>query len=237
MLPQDLDLPTTLAIGLIFLAWAAYAPLLGAFGRGTLNAQLHVVRRRWMRLSSSRVNPTFDAVLLGHIINAVAFFGSATLIVLAGLLGALVNVVNIHAMVGQLHFVALTSLPLFALKLAVVAFCVGLSFFSLTYALRKLTYTLALAGGLTEGEARGAGAELVEHTATVLTEAVKSFNNGIRGYYFALAALCLFAGPYVSMLVTLGVMILLFWRQTRSSTALAIGRYVDALEREDDVHG
>lgn len=232
MLPPDLDVATALAIALIFVAWAAYAPLLGAFGRGTLNAQLHVVRRRWMRLSSARVNPTFDAVLLGHIINAVAFFASATLLVLAGLLGALVNVVNIHAMMRELHFAVPMSVSLFALKLAVVAFVLGLSFFSFTYALRKLTYTLALVGGLAEGEATGAARHQVEQAATVLTEAVKSFNNGIRGYYFAVAALFLFIGAAVSMLMTAAVLGLLFYRQTRSPTALAIAAYVRAVEEE-----
>jgi uncharacterized membrane protein len=230
MLPPDLDIWTVFAIGLVFAAWAAYAPLLAAFGRGTLNAQLHAVRRRWMRLSTSRENRTFDGVLLGHITNAMAFFGSATLIVLAGLLGALANVKSLYAMIAELHFLD-ASLSLFALKLAVVTFVLGWSFFAFTYALRKLSYTLALLGALPDGpDGTAAGDVMIEETATVLTEAVKSFNNGIRGYYFAVAALMLFVGPVASMLTTLAVMALLLFRQTASRTARAIGRYVDAVE-------
>ena len=46
MLPTDLDLPRVLAITLLFAMWGLYGPILGALGRGTLNAQLHVVRLR-----------------------------------------------------------------------------------------------------------------------------------------------------------------------------------------------
>ena len=41
-----------------------------------------------------------------------------------------------------------------------------------------------------------------EQTARVLTEAVRSINNGIRGFYYAMAALFLFAGPYACIAAT-----------------------------------
>ena len=71
--------------------WALYSLILRALGRGTLNAQLHVVRQHWigMLLNTAREHRTFDAVLLGHISNSMSIFGSATLLVLAGLLGML----------------------------------------------------------------------------------------------------------------------------------------------------
>jgi uncharacterized membrane protein len=69
-----------------------------------------------------------------------------------------------------------------------------------------------------------------EQAATVLTEAVRSINNGIRGFYYAIAALFLFAGPYAAIVATLAVTALLFYRQLFSPTAVAIARYVDALK-------
>ena len=231
-MPADVTPLHLAAIAMLFVAWALYSPLLSRFGRGTLNVQLDVVRRRWMAIAVTRQVRVPDAVLIGHIIHAVAFFGSATLIVLAGLIGAVVNLKSVHAAVTGLPFVAAMSIELFALKLATVALVLVVSFFSYTYALRKLIYVLALLGGLPEAEAAPATpglAALVDNTATVLTEAVKSFNTGIRGYYFAIAALFLFAGPVASILATAAVMTLLLWRQTVSRTAHAIGAYVDAL--------
>ena len=63
----------------------------------------------------------------------------------------------------------------------------------------------------------------------VLTEAVRSINNGIRGFYYAIAALFLFAGPYAAISATVAITALLFYRQLFSPTAVAIARYVDAL--------
>ena len=101
MLPNDLDLPRILAIALIFAMWGLYGPILRALGRGTLNAQLHVVRMRWMRmlLQTHRDHRAFDALMMGHISNSMAFFGSATLLVLAGLLGTMANI----SQIGRAH--------------------------------------------------------------------------------------------------------------------------------------
>jgi uncharacterized membrane protein len=60
---------------------------------------------------------------------------------------------------------------------------------------------------------------------------VKSLNNGIRGYYFAIASLFLFVGPITSMAVTLMVGMILYWRQGLSTVALAIERYVEAMNK------
>ena len=239
MLPADLDLLHIAAIGLLAAAWAGYTPLLAAFARGTLNVQLGVVRTRWIAISVGRDNRTFDAVMLGHIIHSVAFFGSATLIVLAALVGTLASVTSVHGIVVELPMIDAMSLELFALKLAVIFLLLLASFFSFTYALRKLIYAVALAGGLPEAEiqevpAEGARHDMVEATGTVLSEAVKSFNSGIRGYYFAVAALFLFIGPLPCMLATAVVMTLLVYRQIGTRTARAIGRYVEAMDHLDE---
>jgi uncharacterized membrane protein len=95
-----------------------------------------------------------------------------------------------------------------------------------------MAYTFALMGGLQQAPAHLPEADImVEKTATVLTEAVRSINAGIRGFYFAVAALFLFAGPYVSLVMTLLITGVLFYRQLFSPTARAIGSYVDALDR------
>ena len=73
---------------------------------------------------------------------------------------------------------------------------------------------------------------MVAQVATVLTESLKSMNNGTRGFYFAVAGLFLFAGPIVSIVMTLGLSVLLYYRQGLSTEALAIERYVNAMIEE-----
>ncbi len=237
MLPTDLDLPKIAAIALIFVFWGLYGPILSVFGRGSLNMQLHAVRLRWMHMLTSvqREKRTFDGLMMGHISNSMAFFGSATLLVLAGLIGTIANVAHVHAGVANLGFIGQVSTGLFATYLGVLATVLAISFFSFIYAIRKLSYTLAMIGGL--GEAPGDDQRTIvmrRETATVLTEAVKSMNNGVRGYYYAIAALFLFVGPYASMAATLFMSAVLFYRQSLSPTARAVGRYVDAVNTGED---
>jgi uncharacterized membrane protein len=58
--------------------------------------------------------------------------------------------------------------------------------------------------------------------AAVLNPALSSFNAGVRGYYFALAAGAWLAGPVPFLIATLGAVGLLVWRQTSSPASRAI---------------
>jgi uncharacterized membrane protein len=229
MLPQDFDFSHGIAMALILVSWFSYSSLMATFGRGSLNAQLVVIRDHWVQAATRRPAKPFDAVLLGHIINSIAFFGSATLIVLAGLISTFASVKSIHQTISELHFVAGASLELFALQIGFLAFVLALCFFSFTYALRKLIYTIALIGALPDiSDDCPTHDQMVASASRVLSEAIKTFNFGIRGYYYAIASLCMLASPYVSMAATILVTGILFYRQLATPTARAIQDYVEA---------
>lgn len=231
-LPGDFAWPHLIAILLIFGLWGCYSQILSIFGRGSLNMQLHAVRQRWFSVHQRihREHRVIDAILLGHISSSISYFGSATLIVLAGLVGTLANVNRIYVMSRELKFLAPMSEDMFALNFAILTLILALSFFAFTYALRKMAYTCALLGGLQETPEKNPQSEImVEQAARVLTEAVRSINNGIRGFYYAIAALFLFGGPYVCIGATLLITGVLYYRQLFSPTAIAIGKYVTAM--------
>jgi uncharacterized membrane protein len=229
MLPPDFSFAHALAMALILACWFSYSSILAAFGRGSLNSQLVVIRDHWLRAATQRPAKPFDAVLLGHIINSIAFFGSATLIVLAGLISTFASIKSIQQTLSELHFVATVSLELFSLQIGFLAFVVTLCFFSFTYALRKLIYTIALIGALPDiSEECPTHDEMVASASTVLSEAIKTFNFGIRGYYYAVASMCLLISPYACMAATILVTGILFYRQLATPTARAIQAYVEA---------
>ena len=228
----DLGWLHIVAIVLIFALWGFYSSILRLFGRGSLNEQLHVVRQRWFDVHGgiSREHRVFDAIMLGHINSSISYFGSATLLVLAGLVGTFFNIQDIYLAAVQLKFVADVTLNLFTLQFALVTLILAICFFSFTYAMRQMAYTFALLGGLQElPSSTGQQKVMAEQAATVLTEAVRSINSGVRGFYYAIAALFLFLGPLLCIAATLLVTALLFYRQLSSPTAIAIGRYVDAM--------
>lgn len=233
-LPTDFGVPHAIAVALIFGLWGFYTPILKVIGRGSLNTQLHAVRMRWFEMHQDidREHRVFDAILLGHISNSISYFGSGTLIVLAGLVGALANVNNVFLLTRGLKFIDHTmSLELFTLYFCLLTLMMALCFFAFTYALRKMAYTFAMLGGLQATPADTEASRIMgEQAAVVLTEAVRSINNGIRGFYYAIAALFLFAGPYAALFATAAITALLYYRQLFSPTAVAIAKYVDVLK-------
>ncbi|MEM7776590.1 MAG: DUF599 family protein [Pseudomonadota bacterium] len=229
MLPDDFELAHAVAIVLLFVCWFGYAHVLSIVGRGSLNSQLEVVRRLWMSAATRRPAKPFDAVLLGNMMNSIAFFGSATLIVLAGVLSIFTNIKVIHQTISELKVGRGSSLELFALETGLLAFVLVLCFLSYTYALRKLIYTTALIGALPDvSEECPTHDTMVDAATTVLSEAIRTLNFGIRGYYYTIATLCIFVSPYACMFATLVATAVLFYRQLRTPTARAIQAYVDA---------
>ena len=226
---QSLSISHLLAIAVLIASWASYGFVLGRFAKGTLSSKLSIVRLHWVIASATRVQKPFDGILLGHIINSVAFFGSATLLVLAGIIGLFASMTSVHRLVQNLPFVADASLETFAANILVIGLLLTFSFFLFTYSLRKFVYLVAIIGALPTDEDHPHREELFDAAATVLSEAIKSFNSGIRGYYYAIPALFLFVNPALSIFVTGLISTMLYYRQTRTKTAKAIDRFVEAL--------
>jgi uncharacterized membrane protein len=231
-LPPDFDFVHLAPVLWVFAMWWLYTPVLNLLGHGTLNTQLHAVRLKWMvmMLNSQRENRVFDAIILGQISSAMSYFGSATLIVLVGMVGALASINLIHASFTQMPFVPKMSLELFSVYFAALTAIVARCYFAFTYGLRTMAYTLAMIGGLDEHPASTPQLEIMTaQTAVVLTSAVRSMNSGIRGYYFLVGGIMLFAGPMLSILATTAMALLLYYRQVLSTEAMAIERYVKAM--------
>ncbi len=66
--------------------------------------------------------------------------------------------------------------------------------------------------------------------AAVLNPALSSFNNGVRGYYFALGAAAWLMGPWAMIVAVLGLVALLGWRQFASTSAQGVHRIRRLLE-------
>ena len=228
MLPGDFSLPHLLAISLLLLSWFSYPVIFKIIGKETINSKLLSVRRQWLKQVTQHGRSPFDSILIGHIVHSVAFFGSATLIVIAGLFSIVMNLESIHGTMTSLHFIGNISIELFTINFSLLALVLTISFFSFVYALRKLVYSIALIGALPVSDSPDSGNldMLIEDTTTVITESLKTFNFGIRGYYYAIAAMFLFASPLICILATLFVTGVLVYRQMNTSTAHAISNYV-----------
>lgn len=225
-----------IALGVFAVAWLFYEPLLSAFGKrrgGVLNTDMTVIRSAWMTNMTGRDARLMDGQLLGHALNSASFFASSNLLLIAAAAGALFGGDSTFRSVSALEVVKTSSRLVFEMQLALVLVTLARGLLDFIWSIRQLNYCLAAMGAtpepLSEAQRPAYGAVL----ARLLNPALGSFNSGVRGYYFALAAAAWLFGPWSFIVATLGAIGLLFWRQRNSPAALAIHDFRKLLEARD----
>jgi uncharacterized membrane protein len=228
-----LSLLDAVALAIFALAWLAYEPLIKALarGRGAINTDMTVIRAAWMRNMAGRENRFMDSQLLGHALNSASFFASSNLILIAAAAGALFGGESTFKSASSLLAIETSSRLLFEGQLALVIVALARGLLDFIWSIRQMNYCLAAIGAAPENDPERA-AGYGETVAQLLNPALSSFNAGVRGYYFALAAAAWIAGPIPFIVATLGALALLAWRQRRSPAANAIGRLRKHLETQ-----
>ncbi|MBC6982577.1 DUF599 domain-containing protein [Caulobacter sp. 17J80-11] len=224
------------ALAAFVVCWFGYERILRRLSHrsGALVTDMTVVRLAWMRAMARRELRLMDSQLLGHTINSASFFGSANLILIAAVAGALFGGEVLRSGV-ELGIVPRgASSVLFEAKLALVIVCLARGFLNFIWSIRQLNYTLALMGAAPEGMAPEKAEVFAEAAATVLNPALSAFSQGVRGYYFALAAAAWLFGPAYFLGATLGAVALLAWRQSHAPAALGVRKARSLLEAGDE---
>lgn len=211
------------ALTLFLLCWLGYDPLLKALARrsGAINDDMLTVRHAWMNAMTRREVRLLDSQLLGHSINSASFFASSNLLLIAAVGGILFGgetALKSFAAVGAEP----VPVPLLEAKLALVLACLSRGLLDFIWSIRQMNYTLALMGAAPEVTGEAAHAAFGEATAQVLNPALAAFSQGVRGYYFALAAAAWLFGPAWLGLGVASAFALLVWRQAASPAARAI---------------
>lgn len=222
------------ALGLFALAWLFYEPLLTLVAKrrgGVLNTDMTVIRGAWMSAMVGRENRLMDGQLLGHALNSASFFASSNLLLIAAAAGALFGGEATFRSVSALEVIRTSSRLLFELQLALVVAALARGLLDFIWAIRQLNYCIAAVGAVPEPLPEDRRGEFGAAVAKILNPALSSFNAGIRGYYFALAAAAWLFGPWAFMAATVSAIALLLWRQRNSAASAAIRDLRGLLER------
>lgn len=226
------------ALTVFAVAWLFYEALLKRVARrARLNTDMTVVRAAWMAQMARRSMRLMDSQLMGHALNSASFFASASLIVIAACAGALFGGEMAWRNLSSIPLVAEAPRGLFELKLALVVVALVRGLLDFMWSIRQMNYCLAIMGATPE-QPEGPGAERLDLSAwaqgiaAVLNPALSSFNAGVRGYYFALAAAAWLAGPVPFLVATLGAVGLLVWRQVASKASRGVSVVRKLIERD-----
>ena len=221
-----------IALALFFTAWLGYGPLLKLISRrsGSLNDDMLIVRDSWMTAMTHREMRLIDSQLMGHSINSASFFASTNLLLIAAVAGILFggeNALRGFAAVGA----EAVPVKILEAKLALVLMCLARGFLDFIWSLRQMNYALALIGAAPEIHSDTDKVAYGHAVARVLNPALGGFSQGVRGYYFALAAAAWLFGPLWLALGVISAFGLLVWRQAGSPAAQAVRAARRLLER------
>jgi uncharacterized membrane protein len=189
---------------------------------GLMGATSHH-RRRWMEQMIQREMRMTDAALLALQSRSAAFFAQTTVFILGGLVALLGAQEKAAGVVAEVPFAVKTGPVGWEIKIGLLAVIFIYAFFKFTWSIRQFNYVAMLIGAAAPANAGSQACEASARRAGSMGDlAVSHFNEGVRGYYFGLAALGWFVHPWLLIAASTWVVLVLWRREFHSRTLAAL---------------
>jgi uncharacterized membrane protein len=207
-------------------AWVFYAIVLerSPYGRKSLSARMNIYREVWMRRTLDRDPRMVDMQIMASLQNGTAFFASTTLLAIGGGLTLLRSSEEAVNVLSTLPVEIRASSALWEVK------CIGLvvifiyAFFKFAWSYRLFNYVAIMLGAMPFSE-KSDTPEAQSHvmrTTRLFQSAGRHFNQGQRGFQFALGYLGWFISPWVLIATTIAVVVVMWRRQFNSDAREAL---------------
>ena len=208
------------ALVLLVAAWAAYQWYAdyGRPARPRLGREMDRFVREWIERMVERDNRMVDVNVLRNLMRSSQFFASTTMLILGALVALMGYAERAASVVAELPFGQQVSIRLWELKILVLLLIFVYAFFKFSWSLRQFGFSSILVGAARKPPGDASYAADIDRIAVMLSFANRNFNQGLRAYYFGVAALSWFLHPALMIAVTLGVLYVLHQREFRSRT-------------------
>jgi len=206
------------AVAVFAVGWGGYAHYSrhGAGSKRSVLAATNAVRRLWMLQTTYREVRVVDGVVIQNLSSSPSFFASTTILIIGGLLAVLAGD-KADELVRDLPFAQRTTVLIFDLKLILLLGIFVYAFFRFTWSMRQYTFGALLIAAAPEAklftEQNLSREAFADKAGRVVGMAAETFNDGLRGYYFAFAGIGWFFSPIVFMAATVGVVYILYQRE------------------------
>ena len=225
---QELSATWLDVAGLVFFvsAWMGYASFAERHGRKvpSLHNTMDAFRREWMVKMIERDNRMVDINIMRNLTRSSQFFASTTMLVLGALIALTGYVQQTMEVVSGLPFTYRASARLIEIKIMVLVVIFTYAFFKFTWAIRQLGNCATLIGAAPKQPKDNPEqyAPVINRIARITSYAQTNFTNGLRAYYFGLAALAWFLHPILMIIATGWVIYVLYAREFKSKTLKAM---------------
>jgi uncharacterized membrane protein len=180
-----------------------------------------------MEQATSRDPRVLDGLITQNLSSTPAFFCSTTIIVIGGLFALLGSTDKATELVREMPFAQRTTVLIFDLKVLTMIGIFVFSFFRFSWSMRQYTFAALLIGSMPDPKEFAEGkfdrAVFSQRAGRMLGMAAETFNDGLRGYYFAFAVIAWFFSSLAFACATVAVVLILYHREYRSEVLEVLG--------------
>lgn len=174
-------------------------------------------RREWMRQMAARPVRIFDSNLLTTLRAGTSFFVSACLIAIGGGLALIGNAERLQGVADDLNLDASAEV-VWEIKIGLALLMLSHAMLKFIWSHRLFGYCAVVMGAVPNEVTHPKTAARAAKAAEINITAALNFNRGMRGLYFALAALAWLLGPGALLVATALTLSMLFRREFRSES-------------------
>lgn len=212
-----------LAVGWFFLCFIGYAFYASASAKQThcLSSVLHRYRVDWMEKMLERDIRVSDTASISNLERSVSFFASTTMLILAGLVTVLGSTEKAIDVIADIPFVTQVTAAEWEMKLLLLVILFVFAFFKFTWSLRQYGFATVMIGGTpmpSDQMMDSARNAFAIRNANMMSLAANNFNAGLRTFYFSLAVLGWFINVWFFVILSTGVVLVLYRREFKSRT-------------------
>jgi uncharacterized membrane protein len=192
--------------------------------RPTLRRLMDGFIREWIVQMVGRDNRMLDVNIMRNLTRSSQFFASTTMLILGALVALMGYAEKAAGVIAELPFTQQVSERVWELKILLLVIIFVFAFFKLSWSIRQFGLASVLVGATrkTPKDAEEYAVH-IDRIAALASFASGNFNNGLRAYYFGVAALSWFLHPVLMMLMTISVVYVLHQREFRSKTLQTLG--------------
>ncbi len=179
--------------------------------------------RDWMARMVERDNRMVDVNVMRNLTRSSQFFASTTMLILGALVALMGYAEKAAGVIAELPFAQQVSERIWEFKILLLVLIFIYAFFKFSWSIRQFGLCSILLGATRKPPADAEEyAVHIDRITLIVNFANGNFNNGLRAYYFGLAALSWFVHPILMIAITSGVVYVLHQREYRSRTVQAM---------------
>ena len=215
------------ALALFAAAWAGYQWYSdhSETARPRLGREMDRYTREWLTQMAGRDNRMVDINVMRNLTRSSQFFASTTMLILGALVALMGYAEKAVSVIAELPFTLQGSERVWEFKILLLLLIFVYAFLKFSWSIRQFGFCSILVGATKKPTPTPElYAVHTDRAAAILSFANRNFNQGLRAYYFGVAALSWFLHPALMIAMTLGVIYVLYQREFRSQTLALLQR-------------